>query len=1284
MAQGDAQVPGRQLAPAGTPAPIRAGLAAQGMDQTGNFAPGRPLQPYFGYSTPARGMDFPVGVNIATQGRAAWNRVGFDVIKAIINAYDVARICIDHKIDELRSMELMFQPADGVQDDVDDEIDAARLVLSYPDRELPYEAWIGKWLENYLKYDNAPLYKRRDYDGNVIALEVVDGSTVHPYIDGNGRRPEPPAPMAWQVVHGMVGTWFTRDDLIYVPFRPQEDSPYGLAPIESALLTANTDIRTQWHFLQMFTDGSVPAGFMELPPDVSQPEQVREWQDHWDAVVMGDQAKLHQLLAVPNGSKFTGTKPAAFDKEFPNHLMRRMCAKFGVVAQDANLTDDINRATGETQTDIQFRVNTLPWVLFINGILTRYLQKDIGLRVKVSLDTGRDKEDRLQEAQAHDIYVKMGAESVDEVRVDVLGKPIDKERPTPRFLFAPRIGAIPLLAIEGVAGLTDSETFGPSKAQKALDQPFVPPIGIVPMPGTTDDKAAQAAVDAYQVSTRRQMDSQTNAHRETEAEREARGAAQTPGTGDAPLLEAPQGSQAQQQAEGTVPAQDGDTVRKALGGAEAAELLAFREYVRGAKRRGYWRDFVFKQVAPQTGAQLNQGARAEVGIVLKAKAPDAPEPKGDEVPARQVYDQLSENFPPDALQWVLDTQWTRQDVPLDGIDWSGMESWHASRQPEVVAKLAKKMGRGKGGKPAVAVDRPGKPTVMLADGHHHALAHRARHEPVPAYVAHVGKVTGPWDELHSHQEGDPNSGASVAKAASMTKAQARYRDPSDVPGRTCGTCSMFREGGSCTLVQGAIDSGAVCDHWEARDPVAKGGTPGLTKRSGMISLDLEPGTVPAVPGGVGDHHVTIVYLGPDVDDDAFAQAVTRAAAAASAMPSPVTGTVGGIDTFEPSAGSGGLTPAFAPVDLPGAHELRAQLADLSASEHDTYHPHVTLAYLQPGQDPPQPVANTPVEFTHLSVHRGPQVVRIPFGPGGTVSKAAGDPKGQAPPQGPDTTQPQQAQQWPGWQYDLAAAAYWTPLIAAALGGAFTVHELAEAYAAHRRGSPAQDRAQAQADAVAWLQDRAGQLEAALTPVVRGAVIDGYLIGDISARATLALAEDAVPIAHTVGLLGGWSPGNPEAARRLLGQLGDGSGLQEMLDQAGITIKSIAQTRLNELGRALADGAERGDSTAQIAADIRDLLTNKAMAHRIASTELARAVSAAAVDHYTERGYRETEWLDAGDDHVCPEVCEPNAAQGPVRIGMPFLSGALAPPGHPECRCAPGVVISSRGPIEGSG
>lgn len=156
----------------------------------------------------------------------------------------------------------------------------------------------------------------------------------------------------------------------------------------------------------------------------------------------------------------------------------------------------------------------------------------------------------------------------------------------------------------------------------------------------------------------------------------------------------------------------------------------------------------------------------------------------------------------------------------------------------------------------------------------------------------------------------------------------------------------------------------------------------LNQRSGMVSFDLAPGIVTPVPGGVTDHHITVVYLGPDVDDVTYTQACDRAQEAASAMPGPLTGTIGGIGSFKSSDGSDGKIPVWTGVVLPGAERIRSALEDLSASEHKDWKPHVTLAYVRTGEPLPAPVPQTPVTIRYLSVHRGEnEVARFPLGGG---------------------------------------------------------------------------------------------------------------------------------------------------------------------------------------------------------------------------------------------------------------------------------------------------------------
>lgn len=158
----------------------------------------------------------------------------------------------------------------------------------------------------------------------------------------------------------------------------------------------------------------------------------------------------------------------------------------------------------------------------------------------------------------------------------------------------------------------------------------------------------------------------------------------------------------------------------------------------------------------------------------------------------------------------------------------------------------------------------------------------------------------------------------------------------------------------------------------------------LKPRSGMIYLDLPPGAVRPVPGGVDDHHITLVYLGAGVTDDAFGEACRRVQKAA-ARHAPMDGVLRGIDVFAPSKGSDGKVVAFVPAYVGGIGALRRELEDLSASEHTDYRPHCTLAYLKDGDSLPAPHPAVPLRFTHVHVKRGDEVVSFPLSGRGGAS-----------------------------------------------------------------------------------------------------------------------------------------------------------------------------------------------------------------------------------------------------------------------------------------------------------
>jgi hypothetical protein len=590
---------------------------ALGLGPAKPFAPGEPISPYDGYSRTPRQRDFVTGYNIATRPRTH-ERVAFSTLKGLIESYDIASMCIWHRIDSVRALDWSLVPARGFSGDADAAIEEGLRVLEKPDGQTPFAAWLAKYLYDVLAYDAGCLYRLRNRRGDVIGLSVVDGTTIAPLLDYWGRtpraeRPGDPEPEAYvQFIQGLPWNWLTISDLIYEPFRPRPNSPYGTAPLESILLNANTDLRFQAYFLQRFTEGNLPAAFASAP-ETWTPDQIETFQETWDTMMLGDQAAKNQIRWLPGGSKIEWSNEKDFTDAFSLFLMRKTAAAFHVVPADLGFTENVNKSSGESQGDVQHRVGDLPLINHVQGVLSHFLHNDLGLPIEFTFDTGQEKDDRLQEAQAWQIYVETGAASPDEMREKLLGLPGDPRRPTPRFFSTTRLGPVPLLSIEGVAGHVDPETFGPAEDQKGLDQPFVPPPGVVPEAGTTDAKQSLAALDAYQVYNREALQDETTP---LPVSKDGEGFATAWITTETGITSYDLVGHHQDD-EDEEPEERTEQLIK-------SELAAFRSFRKARRRDGRWRDFQFRHVDPVVGRQLNEDARSSVEKAAASPKGDAP------------------------------------------------------------------------------------------------------------------------------------------------------------------------------------------------------------------------------------------------------------------------------------------------------------------------------------------------------------------------------------------------------------------------------------------------------------------------------------------------------------------------------------------------------------------------------------------------------------------------------------------------------------------------------------
>lgn len=128
---------------------------------------------------------------------------------------------------------------------------------------------------------------------------------------------------------------------------------------------------------------------------------------------------------------------------------------------------------------------------------------------------------------------------------------------------------------------------------------------------------------------------------------------------------------------------------------------------------------------------------------------------GEHIDSQVVFDQLVEDYNEKDIQFVKHIPWIGPvETPLSSIDFSNKDNWQASQEPDQVQKFADKMSQDDFSKPVILVNNPSNDNKMkIIDGHHRALAAQQNGQPLVAYIGQVGSNKGPWDKLHSKQNG---------------------------------------------------------------------------------------------------------------------------------------------------------------------------------------------------------------------------------------------------------------------------------------------------------------------------------------------------------------------------------------------------------------------------------------------------------------------------------------------------------------------------------------------------
>jgi hypothetical protein len=471
------------------------------------LGPGEPITPLAPDEVKGRRWDYQPYYNVTIEPRP-YEAVGFHELRAVSQAYDIIRLAIETRKDQMERLTWSFRArtlanGDSATEDDDPAIQELTDFFTYPDGEMEWGTWLRQVLEDMFVVDAVSLYTPHTYGSKLLKLQQVDGAHIARLIDDWGGTPEPPAPAYRGVLHGMPAVYYNTDDLIYMPRNPRVHKGYGFSPVEQVLTTINIGLRRQLFQLNYFTDGNVPDAIIGVPNEWNA-DMIAKFQAWWDSELSGNLVERRKARFVPGGLNYHPTKDPELSGKFDEHLIRIVCYAFSL--PPTPFVAQVNRATAESAHDAALEEGLAPVQNYIKRLVDRVLRKfwpAYAKKIEFAWDDDREVDALVQE-QVLTGYATKGIYTIDEVR-DLLGK-----QPMPGGVGS-KLKVLTATGYVNVEANDDAPTAGEAadqKAKQAEDAANRPVVAAAPAapPGNGDDgKKGAAAQKAATFRRARQL-----------------------------------------------------------------------------------------------------------------------------------------------------------------------------------------------------------------------------------------------------------------------------------------------------------------------------------------------------------------------------------------------------------------------------------------------------------------------------------------------------------------------------------------------------------------------------------------------------------------------------------------------------------------------------------------------------------------------------------------------------------------------------------------------------------
>jgi phage portal protein BeeE len=261
-----------------------------------------------------------------------------------------------------------------------------------------------------------------------LEMFPVDGASIRMRSDWDGK---PGSPRYAQVT-GRVGPEATivlnDDELSYIRLNPRTHTPFGLGRLEVAFETISALLGANRYAARLASNSVVQyALWLKGLTPTHHERLIRWWQDDIEGT---GRVPILSIENKPEVLRFAGGTDADLRLGWQEFLMRIIADAFDLPPFMLGLERDVNRATASEANDVAFRSAIVPTArLFAEHITRDVIAKKLGWKDLEFVFTDVDARDEREEAEIHEILLRSGVLTVDEVRaMRGLGKVVGSSR----------------------------------------------------------------------------------------------------------------------------------------------------------------------------------------------------------------------------------------------------------------------------------------------------------------------------------------------------------------------------------------------------------------------------------------------------------------------------------------------------------------------------------------------------------------------------------------------------------------------------------------------------------------------------------------------------------------------------------------------------------------------------------------------------------------------------------------------------------------------------------------